>query len=70
MKQPELLAPAGSPDILKTAIDAGADAVYFGGKSMNARRNAENFTRDEIVQSIRMHIYAGKKLSYDEYPDV
>ncbi|MFA0816169.1 MAG: U32 family peptidase [Anaerofustis sp.] len=62
MKQPELLAPAGSLDILKTAIDAGADAVYFGGKSMNARRNAENFTRDEIAQSIRYAHIRGKKV--------
>lgn len=42
-KLPELLAPGGSPAALSAAIDAGADAVYFGGKLFNARMNAKNF---------------------------
>lgn len=40
---PELLAPAGSPDALDAAIDARADAVYFGLSAFNARMNAKNF---------------------------
>ena len=47
-KLPELLAPAGSLPILIGAVDAGADAVYFGGQAFNARRSAANFTKEEI----------------------
>ena len=49
MMLPELLAPAGSFKALEAAIDAGADAVYFGGEAFGARAYAKNFTRDEIV---------------------
>lgn len=44
----EILAPAGSWDSLKAAAAAGADAVYFGSSSFNARRNAHNFTDKEL----------------------
>lgn len=58
----EILAPAGSLQILKTAIANGADAVYIGGTSFSARKNAHNFTNDEIIEGIRYaHIY-GKKV--------
>lgn len=50
---PELLAPAGSPDALRAAVDAGADAVYFGAQSFNARQNADNFTPEELSEAIR-----------------
>lgn len=40
---PEILAPVGSGEQLKAAVRSGADAVYLGTKSFNARRNAENF---------------------------
>ena len=53
----ELLAPAGSLDNVLTAIDAGADAVYFGGKSFNARRFAHNLDDDEIVQAVKTAHY-------------
>ncbi len=52
---PELLAPAGGPDELAAALKAGADAVYFGLKKLNARTGAKNFppeTLKEVVQSI------------------
>ncbi|MBN2422999.1 U32 family peptidase [Candidatus Woesearchaeota archaeon] len=48
MKKIELLAPAGNLEILKTAIDYGADAVYFAGKRFGARAYAPNFTLGEI----------------------
>ena len=48
----EILAPAGSPEMLKAAIRAGADAVYFGLGRFNARVNAENFTFDNIGEHI------------------
>ena len=44
MGKPELLAPAGSYDALVAAVRAGADAVYLGVGSFNARRNARNFS--------------------------
>ncbi len=47
-KKPELVAPAGSMDKLKTAIAYGADAVYAGGKDFNLRNAASNFTLNDI----------------------
>ena len=47
-KLPELLAPAGSPESLDAAIEAGADAVYFGSGGFNARMRAKNFTEEEL----------------------
>ncbi|NYT07550.1 MAG: peptidase U32 [Methanomicrobiales archaeon] len=49
---PELLAPAGSPDALRAAVNAGADAVYIGGKQFGARASAPNFTDDELSAGI------------------
>ena len=45
---PELLAPAGSLECLHAAVSAGADAVYLGLDQFNARRNADNFTLDNL----------------------
>ncbi len=57
-KLPELLAPAGTPKALRAAIEAGADAVYFGGPSFNARMRAENFTADNMRENISLcHAY-------------
>jgi putative protease len=53
IKLPELLAPAGSARAMEAAVCAGADAVYFGAKSFNARASAENFSDDEIVSAIK-----------------
>ena len=44
----ELLAPAGSPEALTAAVQAGADAVYLGFGPLNARRNAKNFSQEEL----------------------
>lgn len=51
---PELLLPAGSPLALEAAIEAGADAVYFGARSYSARARAENFDDTEIVRALRL----------------
>ena len=48
----ELLAPAGSVESLQAAVRCGADAVYFGLPDFNARRNAQNFTKEEFKDSI------------------
>ena len=58
----ELLAPAGSRNAFLGALAAGADAVYLGGEKFGARAYAENFTREDIIRSIReAHIF-GKKV--------
>ena len=44
----ELLAPAGSPEAVRAAVCAGADAIYLGYGRFNARRNAKNFTEAEF----------------------
>ena len=48
----EILAPAGSFNALRAAVLSGADAVYFGTGSFNARRNADNFNSDELKRAI------------------
>ena len=48
----ELLAPAGSPEAVAAAVQAGADAVYLGFGDFNARRNAKNFTLEELTQAV------------------
>lgn len=49
----EVMSPAGSFEALTAAVRAGADAVYFGAGEFNARRNAKNFTEEELVQAFR-----------------
>lgn len=48
----ELLAPAGSREALAAAVQNGADAVYFGGSILNARRFADNFAGDGLVSAL------------------
>ncbi len=58
---PELLSPAGSKDAFFAAVDGGADAIYLGGTSFNARINAKNFTREELSDCVRLaHTYGVK----------
>lgn len=52
LKRPEVLAPAGTLEKLKTAIRYGADAVYIGGNDFSLRRRAGNFTYDEMAEGI------------------
>lgn len=60
-KLPELLSPAGSFEALRAAIDGGADAIYMGGASFNARINAKNFAVDEMREAVRLaHSYGVK----------
>lgn len=49
----ELLAPAGDFAALQAALDAGADAVYFGLNVLNARRRARNFDQSEFAQAVQ-----------------
>ncbi len=50
----ELLAPAGSPAHLVAALDAGANAVYLGGKLFSARKFAGNFSDEEMKEAVRL----------------
>ncbi len=52
MRKTELLIPAGSLDVLKTAVIYGADAVYLGGEAFGLRAKAKNFTNEEIKEGI------------------
>lgn len=53
MRKTELLIPAGSLDVLKTAVIYGADAVYLGGEAFGLRAKAKNFTNEEIMEGIK-----------------
>ena len=48
----ELLSPAGSPEALRAAVQAGANAVYLGAGDFNARRGAANFSPEELEQGV------------------
>lgn len=52
MRKPELLVPAGSLEVLKTAVIFGADAVYIGGEAFGLRAKAKNFTKEEMAEGI------------------
>lgn len=52
MNRVEILAPAGSFESLTAAVRCGANAVYLGTKGINARRNADNFTFEELKNAI------------------
>ena len=62
MKKPELLAPAGSLEKLKTAFIYGADAVYIGGEEFSLRVAAENFTMEEMAEGVKYAHDRGKKV--------
>ncbi len=78
MNKKELLVPVGNKECLISAINAGCDAVYLAGSNYGARKYAENFSNNEIVDAIKMcHIYGVKvyvtinTLIFDrEFPDV
>ena len=52
INRPELLAPAGSPESLRAAVQNGADAVYLGWGDFNARRSAKNFSDEEFSEAL------------------
>ena len=49
----EILAPAGSQESLIAGVRCGANAVYLGGKALNARRNAGNFDDEELFEAVK-----------------
>ncbi len=58
----ELLAPAGNYDAFLGALNAGADAVYLGGGRFGARAYADNFDDDQIVRTLHVAHFYGKKV--------
>ena len=58
----ELLAPAGSYDVLVIAVNAGADAVYIAGQQYGARAFAKNFTLEEIEKAVEYAHLNGVKV--------
>jgi putative protease len=52
-QKPELMAPAGDWTMLRTAVQAGANAVYFGVDKLNMRAKAANFTVDELPEIVK-----------------
>ena len=61
-KRPELLIPAGSLEVLKTAVTFGADAVYIGGEAFGLRAKAKNFSQQDMAEGIRFAHKHGVKV--------
>ncbi|MBQ2088599.1 MAG: U32 family peptidase, partial [Lachnospiraceae bacterium] len=57
----EILAPAGNIEIFKTNIDAGADAIYFGGEKFGARAYADNFSFEDAKNALKYAHLRGRK---------
>ena len=62
MKKPELLVPASSLEVLKTAVIFGADAVFIGGEAFGLRAKAKNFTKEEMREGIEFAHSHGVKV--------
>ncbi|MBQ9027714.1 MAG: U32 family peptidase [Lachnospiraceae bacterium] len=62
MRRPELLLPAKDPEVLRTAVRYGADAVYIGGEAYGLRAKARNFSAEEMAESIRYAHERGVKV--------
>jgi len=54
IKKPELLAPAGNFTMLRSAVNAGADAVYFGLQNLNMRAKANNFQLSDLPEIVEI----------------
>lgn len=52
-RHPELLIPASSLEVLKTAVIFGADAVYIGGEAFGLRAKAKNFSKEDMAEGIK-----------------
>ena len=53
MRKPELMVPASSLEVLKSAVRYGADAVYIGGEVFGLRAKAKNFTIEEMKEGVQ-----------------
>ncbi len=55
-RHPELLIPASSLEVLKTAVMFGADAVYIGGEAFGLRAKAKNFSMEDMKEGCGLHM--------------
>ena len=62
LKKIELQAPARDLDMLKVAINAGADAVYIGGESYGMKTSSKDFSKEDIVEGVNFAHSKGKKV--------
>lgn len=62
MRNTELLIPAGSLDVLKTAVVYGADAVYIGGEAFGLRAKAHNFSLEDMKEGVEFAHNRGVKV--------
>ena len=77
MNKPELLLPVGNFECLKAAVQNGADAVYLGASSFNARNSATNFNFDELEQAVdyahlrnvKVHLTLNTLIKNNEFQD-
>lgn len=77
MKKIEILAPAGSFESVVSAVNSGADAVYLGLKNFSARKEAENFTVDELksatsfchIRGVKVYVTMNTLIFDDELED-
>lgn len=71
----EVLSPVGSKEALEAAVRSGADAVYLGAKDFSARRNADNFSMDELtaaigychIRNVKVYLTLNIMLKEDEF---
>ena len=62
IRRPELLIPASSLEVLKTAVIFGADAVYIGGEAFGLRAKAKNFSMEDMREGIAFAHQHGVKV--------
>ena len=62
MKKVEILAPVGNKEMLKAAINNGADAIYMAGKNYGARKFANNFSKEELKEAVNYAKLYGVKV--------
>ena len=62
MRHPELLIPASNLEVLKIAVNYGADAVYIGGEAYGLRAKAKNFTKEDMIEGIAFAHKRGAKV--------
>ena len=73
----ELLSPAGDFECVKAAVQNGADAIYLGASSFNARASAKNFTLDELkevinyahIRNVKIHLTLNTLIKNDEFSE-